>query len=99
MATADSVLPESFILHSTPSRQDGISFEQELTYRQNCCQLILDIAEGFRQTPSEPSVQLCAPHAPLYVLARLRKAKGCLQLRSSRALAQSLRCCDHVLYT
>ena len=54
-------MPEHFIVHDTPSRHDGISFEQELTYRQNCCQLILDIAEGFRQTPSEPSVQLYGP--------------------------------------
>lgn len=61
MATAEVLVPEHFIVHDTPSRHDGISFEQELTYRQNCCQLILDIAEGFRQTPSEPSVQLYGP--------------------------------------
>jgi hypothetical protein len=50
---------EQWLVHNTPSRRDGISYEQELLYRQSCCQFILDISEGFRQTPAEPSVQLC----------------------------------------
>jgi hypothetical protein len=42
--TGTPLYTQEWLVHETPSRKDGVSYEQELEFRLHCCQLIADVA-------------------------------------------------------
>lgn len=42
--TGTQLYTQEWLVHETPSRKDGVSYEQELEFILHCCQLIADVA-------------------------------------------------------